>query len=225
MDIFMEKFESLMEEEIEEAINFCLEEIKKKNNPDFYVYLGEGYMANEDYNLAVHIIKNALDKGCTNKILALSLLGEGLFYLEKYEESKEVFNELLKYQEHSFFAFVYLIDIETIRKKYNEAERLGEEILLINKLNNEDSAFIYSKLAWIRLKYLNKDRQAYDNLQNAIRLDKECGTSYVALGYYFLKNNEYEKAIENYEKSLFLGEDFDEIYEGLEKAKSKLRNK
>ena len=218
IDVFKEKYDKLIEEDANEALNYSIDSLNSSGNPDILVYVGDALMANEDFEEANEAIDNALIKNCTNKLFAYSLKGESLFYLEKYKESRAAFNEVIKLEKNSFFAVVYLVDIDISEGKYLDAIRRIDKILESKTLNNEDIAFMETKKGWIMFKYLNNQEEAYNLFKEALNKDEVCGTAYVGLGSYYLFEKNYKEAIISYEKALELGECSDIVYEGLNKA-------
>ena len=115
---FLEKYNDLMNEDVELALDFSLNALKKSNNSDFYAYIADCYMSLDEFDKAVSTLKTGLDNNCTNITYAKSLLGESLFYLNKFDESKSVFEELRVENPTSFFVTAYLIDININLNKY-----------------------------------------------------------------------------------------------------------
>lgn len=216
---FIEKYEELILENTEEAIDYCIKELNSTNNPDLYVYLGDAYMAKEDFERAAQLIEEGIRKNCENHIYGYSLLGEANFYLDNYEKSKEAFNEIIKEDPLNFFAGVYLIDIDIAEGNYKAACDRAINLLDSKVLEDEDKAFIETKIAWIKIKYLNELDEALIYINSAIARDENCGTAYVALGLYNLVTKNYQEAIKNYEKAIELEEDSEEVQEGIKEAK------
>ena len=50
---FLEKYNDLMNEDVESALNFSLNCLNESNNPDFYAYIADCYMTLEDYENAM----------------------------------------------------------------------------------------------------------------------------------------------------------------------------
>lgn len=218
---FKERYEKFMEEDVDLALEYALDSFKTIGNADILVYIGEALMSNEDFEGANEAIDNALSENCEDKLLAYSLKGEALFYLDKYKESRDSFNEVIKQDVNSFFATVYLVDIDIAEGKYLDGIIKIDTILNSKSLNSEDTAFMETKKGWIMFKYLEKQEEAYNLFKGSILKDENCGTAYVGLGSYYLYKKNYEKSINNYEKALDLGEGSSIVYEGLEKARRK----
>lgn len=218
---FKEKYEKLMEEDVDLALEYALDSFETIGNADILVYIGEALMSNEDFEGANEAIDNALSENCEDKLLAYSLKGEALFYLDKYKESRHSFNKVIKQDVNSFFATVYLVDIDIAEGKYLDGIIKIDTILNSKTLNSEDTAFMETKKGWIMFKYLEKQEEAYNLFKGSILKDKNCGTAYVGLGSYYLYKKNYEKSINNYEKALDLGEGCSIVYAGLEKARRK----
>lgn len=224
IDIFKEKYEQLIEDDVDKALEYCMESLELSKSADIYVYIGDALMINEDFEDAVKAISKGIKENCVNKLWAYSLKGEALFYLDRYKESREAFNEVRKSNINNFFACVYLIDIDIVECKYIDGINRLDLILNSNTLNNEDEAFMKTKKGWIMFKYLESQEAAYILFKEALNKDKFCATAYVGLGCYYLYKNEYVKSIKNYENALELGEDSYIVYEGLEQAKEKRGN-
>jgi len=221
IDVFKEKYEQLMEEDVDSAFKYCIDSLESSGNPDILVYIGDALMANEDFEGANEAIDNALNRNCTNKIFAYSLKGEALFYLEKYKESRTAFNEVIKNEENNFFAVVYLVDIDIAEGKYLDGVRRIDVVLNSRTLNNEDTAFMETKKGWIMFKYLEKQEEAHNLFKESLNKDVNCGTAYIGLGSYYLYKKNYEESINSYEKALELGEGCNIVYEGLDIAREK----
>ena len=151
---FLEKYNDLMNEDVELALEFSLNALKESNNVDFYAYIADCYMSLDEFDKAVNTLKIGLSNNCTNSTYAKSLLGESLFYLNKFEESKSIFEDLKLENPNSFFVTAYLIDININLNKYEEAIKLGVDILNSNVLDSNDTAYILVNLGWINLKYM-----------------------------------------------------------------------
>ena len=212
---FLREYENLMNDDVEKALQFCSKTLGETNNPELYIYIGECYMALNCFEEAINSIETGLEKGSVNINFAKSLKGEALFYLEKYEESKDVFTELLKERPNSFFAIAYLTDIDINLGNYEEGVKRAEEVLRENRLDSKDSAYIEVNLGWIKLKYLNREKEALEHFSHAIKLDDTLGTAYIGFAEYYVNQKEYFKAIENFEKAIDLGENTLEVYYGM----------
>ena len=101
---------------------------------------------------------------------AKSLLGESLFYLSRFEESKTVFEDLKLENPDSFFVSAYLIDININLAKYDEAIKIGKDILNANTLDKNDTAYILVNLGWINLKYLNNIDESLEYFNKALKV-------------------------------------------------------
>lgn len=222
IDLFKLEFENLIEEDVDSAIEYCLEAFKTSEDINIYLYLAEALMANDNFVEALDYICVAINGNCKDKILAYSLKGECLFYLDKYAESRLAFTEVLDRDELSFFASVYIIDIDIHEKKYFDAINIIDKVVYGNRLTMEDMAFLNTKKGWILLKYLDKQEEALELFNEAIIEDYNCGTAYVGMGYYFLAKEEYENAVIKFNRALELGEDYDIVYEGKEIAKERI---
>ncbi|ATD54998.1 tetratricopeptide repeat protein [Clostridium chauvoei] len=222
--VFINKYEEFIEEDVEKAINFCIEEFNNTSNEDILIYLGEAYMAKDNFKEAIIYIKRGIENNCENTLLAYNLLGEALFYMDLYDESKKAFKEVINIDKKSFFANIYLIDISIYEKNYILAEEIAEKLLTIDELNKEDKAFILSKLSWIQLRYLDNASEGYKNIKNALEIDKNCGSAYVSLGFYNLNIKNYSEAITSFKRAIELGEECDEIYKGMDEANKKCKN-
>lgn len=209
---FTENFEKLMSENAAEALAYAMKIQEENDNPELHVYIADALMALDDFAGAVEEINEGLAKGIKNKAFANSLKGEALFYLGRYEESREVFLEILAENPNSFFAVAYLTDIDINLKNYTEGIERAEKVLASNTLNSRDAAYIQTNIGWINLKYLGKEEEAFVNFNNAKKLDDTLGTIYIGLGVYYLNKEEYEKALENFEKAIELDEGTVEVY-------------
>lgn len=212
---FLEKYNDLMNEDVELALDFSLNALKKSNNSDFYAYIADCYMSLDEFDKAVSTLKTGLDNNCTNITYAKSLLGESLFYLNKFDESKSVFEELRVENPTSFFVTAYLIDININLNKYEEAINLGEDILNYNVLNSNDTAYILINLGWINLKYLNNKDKALDFFNKALDIDESVGRAYIGLGEYYFSIEDYNSSLVNYEKAIDLQEGTIDVYFGI----------
>lgn len=212
---FLEKYNTLMEEDVELALEFSLNALKESKNPDFYAYIADCYMSLEEYDLAVDTLKKGLSERCTNTTYTKSLLGESLFYLEKFNESKIIFEDLKTENPNSFFVIAYLMDIYINLKQYDDAIKLGKDILDSHKLNSNDTAYILVNLGWINLKYLNNSVEALNYFNKALEIDINLGRAYIGLGEYYYKSEEYNKALVNYEKAIDLQEGTIDVYFGI----------
>lgn len=212
---FLQKYEELMNEDVQSALDYCVATLEKNNNPELYIYIGECNMALNDYEEALATFDRAIKEGCKNVNFAKSLKGEALFYLDRYEESKEIFNELLEINPNSFFAVAYLTDIDINLGNYEEGISRAEKVLSEKRLDEKDSAYIEVNIGWIKLKYLKNKEGALDNFSHALALDPALGTAYIGLGCYYLEENDFVKSLDNYETALDLGENTLDVYLGI----------
>lgn len=219
IDIFKKKYEKLIEEDVDSALKYAIDSFELNGEVDILLYIADALMANEEFESANEYIDKALRENCTDKFFAYSLKGETLFYLEKYKESRDAFNKVIKIKENNFFSTVYLVDIDIAEGKYLDAIGLIDKVLKSETLNIYDSAFMETKKGWIIFKYLGKQEDAYSLFKDALDKDEMCATAYVGLGSYYLYKENYEKAIENYEKAIELGETYSIVFEGLDKAR------
>ena len=212
---FLEKYNDLMNEDVELALEFSLNALKESNNADFYAYIADCYMSLDDFDKAVNTLKIGLSNNCSNSTYAKSLLGESLFYLNNFEESKSVFENLKLENPNSFFVTAYLIDININLNKYEEAIKLGIDILKSNVLDSNDTAYILVNLGWINLKYLNNKDKALGYFNKALELDKNIGRAYIGLAEYYFSIEDYNSALVNYEKAIDLQEGTIDVYFGI----------
>lgn len=212
---FLEKYNDLMNEDVELALEFSLNALKESNNADFYAYIADCYMSLDDFDKAVNTLKIGLSNNCSNSTYAKSLLGESLFYLNNFEESKSVFENLKLENPNSFFVTSYLIDININLNKYEEAIKLGIDILKSNVLDSNDTAYILVNLGWINLKYLNNKDKALEYFNKALELDKNIGRAYIGLAEYYFSIEDYNSALVNYEKAIDLQEGTIDVYFGI----------
>lgn len=212
---FLEKYNDLMNEDVELALEFSLNALKESNNVDFYAYIADCYMSLDDFDKAVNTLKIGLSNNCSNSTYAKSLLGESLFYLNNFEESKSVFENLKLENPNSFFVTAYLIDININLNKYEEAIKLGIDILNSNVLDLNDTAYILVNLGWINLKYLNNKDKALEYFNKALELDKNIGRAYIGLAEYYFSIEDYNSALVNYEKAIDLQEGTIDVYFGI----------
>jgi len=212
---FLEKYNDLMNEDVELALEFSLNALKESNNADFYAYIADCYMSLDDFDKAVNTLKIGLSNNCSNSTYAKSLLGESLFYLNNFEESKSVFENLKLENPNSFFVTAYLIDININLNKYEEAIKLGIDILNSNVLDLNDTAYILVNLGWINLKYLNNKDKALEYFNKALELDKNIGRAYIGLAEYYFSIEDYNSALVNYEKAIDLQEGTIDVYFGI----------
>lgn len=209
---FLFKYEELMNKDVEEALNYSIKMLKKSKNPDIYAYIADCLMVLDNFEDAVYEINKGLSLGCSNKNFALSLKGEALFYLEKYEESKEIFIEILKENSNSFFAVAYLTDIDIKLGNYLEGIKRAEDIILNENFANGDLAYINTNIGWIYLRYLNDLDKSYKCFNKALELSSDTSITYVGFGEYYFKIGQYLKAITNFEKAIELGESTLDVY-------------
>ena len=212
---FLEKYNDLMNEDVELALEFSLNALKESNNADFYAYIADCYMSLDDFDKAVNTLKIGLSNNCSNSTYAKSLLGESLFYLNNFEESKSVFENLKLENPNSFFVTAYLIDININLNKYEEAIKLGIDILKSNVLDSNDTAYILVNLGWINLKYLNNKDKALEYFNKALELDENIGRAYIGLAEYYFSIEDYNSALVNYEKAIDLQEGTIDVYFGI----------
>lgn len=212
---FLEKYNDLMNEDVELALEFSLNALKESNNADFYAYIADCYMSLDDFDKAVNTLKIGLSNNCSNSTYAKSLLGESLFYLNNFEESKSVFENLKLENPNSFFVTAYLIDININLNNYEEAIKLGIDILNSNVLDSNDTAYILVNLGWINLKYLNNKDKALEYFNKALELDKNIGRAYIGLAEYYFSIEDYNSALVNYEKAIDLQEGTIDVYFGI----------
>ena len=212
---FLEKYNDLMNEDVELALEFSLNALKESNNVDFYAYIADCYMSLDEFDKAADNLKIGLSNNCSNSTYAKSLLGESLFYLNKFEESKSVFESLNLENPNSFFVIAYLIDININLNKYEEAIKLGVDILNSNTLDSNDTAYILVNLGWINLKYLNNKDKALEYFNKALELDKNIGRTYIGLAEYYFSIGDYNNSLINYEKAIDLQEGTIDVYFGI----------
>lgn len=209
---FLCSFIEKLEDDAATALAYAMEELENTKNPEIHVYVADALMALDDFEGAVEEINEALAKGIVNVNFAYSLKGEALFYLERYEESRDVFNEILKTTPNSFFVVAYLTDIDIKLGNYTEGIERAERVLASNTLNNSDSAYIYANMGWIKLKYLHKGEEAMDDFEAALKLDSNLGNVYVGIAEYYMFKGEYDLAMQNYEKAIDLDEGSVDVY-------------
>ena len=212
---FLEKYNDLMNEDVEKALNFSINCLKESNNPDFYAYIADCYMSLEDYDNSIQTLKLALNENCNNISFVKSLLGESYFYLGDFKESNNIFLELKKENPNSFFVIAYLMDINIYLEKYDYAIELGEEILKSKTLNNNDTAYILVNIGWIYLKYKNLAEKSVEYFNKALKIDENLGRAYIGLGEYYYNIKEYTNALINYEKAIDLQEGTIDVYFGI----------
>ena len=212
---FLEKYNDLMNEDVEKALNFSINCLKESNNPDFYAYIADCYMSLEDYDNSIQTLKLALNENCNNISFVKSLLGESYFYLGDFKESNNIFLELKKENPNSFFVIAYLMDINIYLEKYDYAIELGEEILKSKTLNNNDTAYILVNIGWIYLKYKNNLEKSFTYFKDALNIDENLGRAYIGLGEYYYSIHEYTDALINYEKAIDLQEGTIDVYCGI----------
>lgn len=210
--IFIKKYNELINKDVEMALKFSEKCLKESNNPDFNAYIADCYMTMDEYEKAINILREGLSNNCNNSIYAKSLIGECLFYIGDFKESKVIFDELYKENPSSFFVVAYLMDVNINLKKYNSAIELGETFLNLSNVDNKDRAYILVSIGWINLKYLAKYDIAINKFNEAIQLESKFGRAYVGLGEYYLIVQEYEKALVNFEKAIELEEGTIEVY-------------
>lgn len=209
---FLVKYEELMSIDVEEALNYSIKMLEKLKNPDIYAYIADCLMSLDNFEEAVYEINKGLSLGCINKSFSLSLKGEALFYLERYEESKKIFKEILKENSKSFFAVAYLIDIDIKLGNYLEGVKRAEDIMLNENFENGDLAYINTNIGWIYLRYLNDLDKAYKSFNKALDLSSDTSIVYVGFGEYYLKIGQYLKAITYFEKAIEFGESTLDVY-------------
>lgn len=209
---FLWEYADKLEEDAAIALAYAMEELDKTENPEIHVYVADALMALDDFEGAVEEIDEALEKNIANVNYALSLKGEALFYLERYKESKEVFDKLYKVNPNSFFIVAYLTDIDIKLGNYNEGIERAEIILDSNTLDRKDAAYIKANVGWIKLKYLNKMDEAYNDFQEALNIDENIGSVYVGLGEYYKEKAKYDKALKCFDKALQLDEGSIDVY-------------
>lgn len=220
---FLEKYNNLMNEDVRLALEFSINAFTKSKNSDFYAYIADCYMSLDEFNKAITVLKKGLNNNCTNTIYTKSLLGESLFYLNKFEESKIIFEDLALENPNSFFVISYLIDININLSKYREAIILGENILKANALDNNDIAYILTKLGWIKLKYLNEDNIVLKYFNEALKFDRNLGDVYIGLAEYYFNIENYNEALINYEYAIDLNEGTIDVYFGIAMCYKKLK--
>ncbi len=212
---FLEKYNDLMNEDVELALELSLNALQESNNVDFYAYIADCYMSLDEFDKAVNTLKTGLSNNCSNSTYAKSLLGESLFYLNKFEESKSVFESLNLENPNSFFVTAYLIDININLNKYEEAIKLGVDILNSNVLDSNDTAYILVNLGWINLKYLNNKDKSLEYFNKALELDENIGRAYIGLAEYYFSIGDYNSSLVNYEKAIDLQEGTIDVYFGI----------
>ena len=193
---FLWGYAEKLEEDAATALAYAMEELENSKNPEIHVYVADALMALDDYEGAVEEINEALEKNIVNVNYAKSLKGEALFYLERYEESKKVFTEILDSNPNSFFVVAYLTDIDIKLGKYAEGIARAEKVLSSNTLSNSDAAHIKANVGWIKLKYLHKASEAMVDFEEALKLDANMGSVYIGIAEYYMSNKDYEKALE-----------------------------
>ena len=53
---FLREYENLMNEDVEKALEFCINTLEESNNPEIYIYIGECYMALNLFEEAIEAI-------------------------------------------------------------------------------------------------------------------------------------------------------------------------
>lgn len=219
---FIKQYEKIASKDIELALKFCFDEFNQKKDPDILIYIGESYMVDEKFDLAVNYINKAIESNCKNRLLAYSLIGESLFYLGLYEKSKEYFLKVLDLDKESFFATIYLIDINLSEKNYKLAKKIGEDFLEYSNLNSEDKSFLIAKIAWIQLRYTKEYTESINNVKEALSINKNCGNAYIVLGFYNLSLERYKEAMRSFKNAIKLGEECEEVYYGIKECTMKM---
>lgn len=212
---FLWGYAERLEEDAATALAYAMEELENSKNPEIHVYVADALMALEDYEGAIEEINEALEKNIINVNYAKSLKGEALFYLERYEESKKVFIEILDSNPNSFFVVAYLTDIDIKLGRYEEGIARAEKVLSSNTLSSSDAAHIKANVGWIKLKYLHKSSEAMTDFEDALKLDANIGSVYIGIAEYHMANKNYEKALENYERAIDLDEGSVDVYYNL----------
>lgn len=221
---FLKQYENIINEDVNKALNYCLDILNKTKNPDLYTYIGDCLLSLERYEEAINELNMGINLRCSNKNFALCLKGEALFYLEKYKESKEVFDNLKKRNLNNFFITSYLIDIDVELGFYNKGIEKAEDIILSGYLDGNDSAYMKAKVGWINLKYLNNLTKAFESFVCALNYSIDISTVYRGLAECYLKMDEYLKAIINFQKAINLGDETIEIYYSIARAYGGLHN-
>ena len=76
---FIKQYEKIASKDIELALKFCFDEFNQKKDPDILIYIGESYMVDEKFDLAVNYInKDSPIKLYANNLF-LQLLSIALF--------------------------------------------------------------------------------------------------------------------------------------------------
>lgn len=211
----------------------------KQLEVDFQEQAAFNCLINEDYDMALDIVKIILDNN-PKSIQALNIKAKIELESEKYTNAIRIANQILKIEKDQEYALLTKAHAYRNQEKYKKAIELYEHIINIHGEN--DDTYVYLGDCYYGLRKYNIAINQYHNaldinenrydanfalgwiysrnrryeLSNkyylkVLDIDSECSSSWNNIGLNFFKLGDYEKALEYYEKALELEPD-EEIY-------------
>lgn len=181
-----------------------LEEAKKldKNKPETLFFLGLSYSANNQKDLAVQYIAEAIDKGFEPKIQAQQKLAEIYMELKDYEKAALRYEAVVALNDTDINYYVRPMWL------YIEKTNQPEKALILAKhaiAKHPNSGMAYNLVGWAELS-LNDYDLSKQYLAKAIQLDASLAAAYLNLGKLHEKMANVAVAKEYYRTAFRLGE-------------------
>ncbi len=214
-DYIEEIFNEILSYNVEEAIKYCKDGYNETNNPEYLIYMAQGYLDLGMYIEAIESVDLAIEKGCDYSVYAFNVKGEAELELGLFIESRKSFNKVLEMEEENFLATLYLIELDTTEELYEDA--INRAIDFIEKYGDkpEEVADLMSVIGWIYLLDLNKSEIALEAFEEAIKNNPKCNRAYTGIGIYHTTKKNYKDAIDYFNKSIEINSNDGENYFGL----------
>ncbi len=177
----------------------CYQEAKKINkNNEIILNLAKVLIAEKKYEEAL-INLAEIEKKETLPEIGLFYQGQSLYFLNRLNEAKIIFLDLMQKYPNNIKAIYYYADIFFINKDYTKAKKYFKKILELEP----DHINANFKLGLIYLKEKKLDK-AYVFFHNLIKIDSENAQNYYYLAFINFYQQDYIKAKEEIKISLKL---------------------
>lgn len=180
---------------LDEALKYCIDCFKETSRLEFLLFTGKVYLYMEDYINAISYVDMAFQLGCDYFTYGNTVKGEAYYNLGMYKESKECFNKVINENPENFNITTYIIDIDIIEGKYEDAINLAVDFIEVYGFNKEEVAELKALIGWLYLDVLFDEKLAKEAFEEAIDDDDKCYSAYSGLGYYNLYNKRFREAI------------------------------
>lgn len=214
-DYIEEIFNEILGYNVEEAIKYCKSGYSETNNPEYLIYMAQGYLNLGMYIEAIESVDSAIEKGCDYLIDGYNVKGEAQLELGLFIESRKSFNKVLEIEEENFLATSFQIELDIREELYEDA--INRAVDFIEKYGDkpEEIADLMSAIGWTYLLDLNKSEIALEAFEEAIKNNSKCNRAYTGIGIYHTTKNNYKDAIDYFNKAIEINSNDGENYFGL----------